>query len=172
MFNSRRSSSSRPRGQLAKKLSERLEDNEQDRRDEDEDREFVEPAEPDVAPGVALGGEGLHQAPAPQVIADEDRDQRELGVEPAAERALEPAEPEPDAEGDGEHRARRHDSPEKLALHHLEALDGNPVLAHRVVDEEPRQVEEARGPGHHENEVQRLYPEHWATIVRRMLSLR
>ena len=37
--------------------------------------------------------------------------------------APEPAEPQPEAEGDGEHRARGHDAPEELALHDLEALD-------------------------------------------------
>src|ERR1051326_6714115 len=67
------SKSSRPRGQLAKKDSERLEDNEQDRRDEDQHGKFVEHAEPDVALRVAPGGERLHQAPAPEVVGDEDR---------------------------------------------------------------------------------------------------
>src|SRR5687768_14136577 len=80
-------------------------------------------------------------------------------MEPAGRR-LEPAEPEPDAEHDGEYSARRHDSPEQLALHHLEALEGDAVLRLRVVDEKPRQIEQAGEPGHHEDEVQRLDPEH------------
>src|SRR5262249_23170732 len=69
-------------------------------------------------------------------------------------------------------RPRRHDSPEELALHQLEALDGNPVLGRRVIDEQPRQVEQPGEPGHHENDVQRLHPKHWLTILRRTFNLR
>ena len=34
------------------------------------------------------------------------------------------------------------------------------VLGLRVIDEKPRQVEQAREPGDHEDDVQRLDPEH------------
>ena len=108
---------------------------------------------------VAPGGEVAHQAPAPEVVGDEQRNQRDLGVQPAGRR-LEPAEPQPHPEHDGEHRAGRHDSPEQLALHQLEALERHAVLRLRVIDEQPRQIEQPGEPGHHEDEVQRLDPEH------------
>ena len=47
---------------------------------------FVEPAEPDVALGVALGGEIAQQQAAPQVVGDEQRGQRHLRVQPARRR--------------------------------------------------------------------------------------
>ncbi len=120
---------------------------------------LVEPAVPALAFRVRIGRERAHQAPAPEVVQDEQRDQRELRVQPAAG-AAEPCQPQPQPEGEREDGARRHDAPEELALHELEALDGGPVARHRVVDEKPRQIEQAREPGHHEDDVQRLYPEH------------
>src|SRR5258706_10568181 len=74
---------SRPRGQLAKKFSERLEDNDQHRGEEDQHREFVEPAEPDMALRVAVGGEVAQQHPAPQVIRGEQCAERHLDEQPA-----------------------------------------------------------------------------------------
>src|SRR5690606_38218426 len=101
---SSRSSSSSPRGAVAKKASERLEDNQDHRGEEEEHRHFVEPAEPDVAAAVALLAEVDEQPVAPDVVGDRERDDEELGVQPTAG-ALKPAAPQPQAEGDGEHRA-------------------------------------------------------------------
>src|SRR3989442_2145234 len=152
-------SDSRPRGQLAKNASERLEDNQEHRGEQHERGELVEPAIPHVCAGIAVGGEVAQQPTAPDVIADQERDQGDLGVQPARG-AAEPAEPQPDAEDDGQDRARRHESPVELALHQLEALDRGSVGGHRVIDEEARQVEKPREPGHHEDDVQRFHPEH------------
>ena len=153
-----------------------LADHEQDDADQDQHRQLVEPAVPDVAVPVALMPEIQHQLAAPEVVGDQRRDQRELGVQPDA-RAAEPAEPEPQAEADREHAARRRDAPEELALHDLEALDRRPVLRLRVIDEQARQVEQTREPGHHEHDVQRLddrqrHRQLFCTIARRMASRR
>src|SRR5512145_468266 len=115
-------SGSRPRGAVAKNALEGLEDNEEHRRDEHERREFVKPAIPALAFRVSLGGEGLDEPPAPHVVSREDRDERDLGVQPSRG-AAEPTEPEPDAEEDGQHGARRHDAPEEAPLHDLEAVE-------------------------------------------------
>src|SRR5690348_6300400 len=106
---SRTSSASSPRGQLAKKASERLEDNEEDRGEQDERGKLVEPPVPGMAVGVAIGGEIGAQLAAPQVVRDEQRREPHLGMDPA--RAAEPAEPKPQSEHDGENAPGGHDSP-------------------------------------------------------------
>src|SRR5678816_4922446 len=63
---SRRSSSSSPRGQLAKNDSERLDDNQDHRGEKHERRRLVEPAIPDVRPAVAIRSEVAQEAPAPK----------------------------------------------------------------------------------------------------------
>src|SRR5688500_17657469 len=138
---SSRSKASSPRGALAKKDSERLEDNQQHRGEENHDRDFVEPAQPYMAPAVAPGGEVAQQPAAPEMVADENRDQGDLGVQPAAGPAK-PSQPQPRAEGDGEHGPRGHDAPIELALHQPEALQRHAVLGHGVVHEQPGQVEQ------------------------------
>src|SRR5205814_2974037 len=160
------SSGSSPRGQLAKKFSERLEDNDQHRSEQDQHREFVEPAEPDVALRVTVRREIAQQHAAPQVVGREQRAERHLDVQPARG-AAEPAEPQPDPKDEGEHAARGHDAPIELALHELEALARGRVLGHGVVDEESRQVKQSREPGHHEDDVEGLDPEHQAEKRRR-----
>src|ERR1700741_5400408 len=92
---SRTSNGSSPRGQVAKNCSERLEDNDQDRGDENQHRKLVETAQPDVAAGIVIGGEVAQQPAAPEVVAREQCAKRHLRVQPAA-RAAEPAEPKPD----------------------------------------------------------------------------
>src|SRR5258708_17853324 len=103
------SSDSRPRGQLAKKFSERLEDNDEHRSDQDEDRDFVEPAEPEVAPSVSIGGEIEQQHAAPAVIARQQLATRHLKV-PPKRRAAKPTQPNPDAADPGTHAPLRHTS--------------------------------------------------------------
>src|SRR5688500_18506156 len=124
---SSRSKASSPRGALAKKDSERLEDNQQHRGEEDHDRDFVERAQPHVAAALAACGEVAQEHAAPRMVNNQKSHKAQLGVQPARG-AAEPAEPKPHAEGDGEHRARRHDAPVELALHHHEALGGDAVL--------------------------------------------
>src|SRR5262245_7630416 len=107
------------------------------------------------------------QHAAPDVIADEQQRHDELCVHPAGAGADAVAEPEPQAERDREDRARRHDAEEELALHYLEALAALAVCGLRVIDEQPREVEQAREPRHHEDDVQRLDPEHQLASLRR-----
>src|SRR5687767_4230759 len=160
LTSSRRKASS-PRSALAKKDSERLEDNQQHRGEENHDRDFVEPAQPYMAPAVAPGGEIAQQPAAPEMVDDQNSYHADLGVQPAAGPA-EPAEPQPQAEGDGEHGTRGHDAPVELALHQPEALERHTVLGHGVVHEQAGQVEQPREPGDHGHDVQRLDPEHGA----------
>jgi len=65
----------------------------------------------------------------------------------------------PDAEHQrGDHR-RQHDAAIKLAFHDLEALPAGLVLAHRVIDEQAWQIEQAGEPADDGNDVQRFEPE-------------
>jgi len=91
-------------------------------------------------------------------LRDKDRDERHLGVQPAAGNAE--AQPQPRSEHDGQDGARSHDAEVELALHQLEALDADGVGGQAMVDEEARQVEESREPRNHEYDVQRLDDEH------------
>jgi len=113
-----------------------------------------------VAVLVSIVLEVCEQLAQPQVMRDQDCDQRHLGVKPSAGDPI--ALPEPHAECDGEHGARRHDAEVELALHDLEALDADRVGGQRVVHEQPRQVEQPGEPAHHEHDVERLDPEHRA----------
>src|SRR3954470_18678174 len=155
------SSGSRPRGHVAKKSSERLEDNDEHRGEENQHRKFVEPAEPDVALAVTPRSEIAQQHPAPEVVAREQGAERHFYVQPTA-RSSEPAEPEPNAKDERQDAARGHDAPIELALHQLEALAGHRIVRQGVIHEQPRQVEQAREPRDHENDVQRLDPKHQA----------
>src|SRR3954466_5983607 len=92
------SSGSRPRGHVAKKSSERLEDNDEHRGEENQHRKFVEPAEPDVALAVTPSSRIAQQHPAPEVVARERDAERHFYVQPAAG-SSEPAEPEPNGKG-------------------------------------------------------------------------
>jgi len=56
------------------------------------------------------------------------------------------------AEQHGEHRADTHDE-EQPALHRHEALQTRGIGGDRVVDVQPRQVEQPGEPGHHEHHV-------------------
>ena len=137
---------------------ERLGHRQDDHGDQDQHRELVEPAVPDVAVAVVVVFEVCDQFAAVNMVGDECRDEGELGVQPAAADAV--AEPEPGAEDNCQYRARGHDAVEELALHDLEALAADAVVAHGVVHEQAREIEQPGEPGDHENNVQRLEPEH------------
>jgi hypothetical protein len=93
------------------------------------------------------------------------RQQREhehqLDVQPNAGKPL--PEPEPHPEDGGEHYARHHDAEVQPALHDLEAFQAERIFRHGVIDEKARQLEKAGVPGHHEDDVERLDPEHLAS---------
>ncbi len=108
---------------------------------------------------VGILPELLHQHAAPDVVGDQQHHQQQLEVHPAGGVGLGVHGDHPDAEGGGDHRAGGHDAPEQLALHDLEALIARLVTGLGVVDEQPRQVEQAREPGHHEDHVQGLGPQ-------------
>jgi len=112
----------------------------------------MDPAHAEAEPG----------RPEPVAEHHEQHDEEKLRMQPAARKS--PPLPQPDAEDHRQHRARRHDAPEQLALHQLEAFERQAILAHRVVDEQARQVKKAGEPGHHEYDVQRLDPEHRAYL--------
>src|SRR6266567_1131337 len=140
-------------------VAERLQHDQQHDADQDRKRRnFVDPAVVDMAVAVAIVLEVLHQLAQPEMVCDEDRDQCELRVQPSAGNAV--SKPQPRAGNDRQHRARRHDAVVELALHHLEAFDTDWIASQRVIDEEPRQVEQSRIPRDHEDDVQRLDPEH------------
>ena len=51
-----------------------------------------------------------------------------------------------------------HASPKPLALHDFQLRDRGTVLAHRVVHEQPWQIEDSREPADHERDVEGLQP--------------
>src|SRR5215831_11527224 len=150
-----------------KKGLERLHDDEHDRSGEENHRNLVEPAVPDVGFRVRVPCKISQKLPAPHVVGKGESDDCELRVQPGAREA---EAHHPDAEHDGKKRARGHDAPVELALHHLEALAARCILGHRVIDEQARQVEQPRKPGDDENDVQRLDPEHGYFSRRRRKS--
>ena len=114
---------------------------------------------------VAIAAKVQHQLAEPDVMRDQDGNQRELGMKPAAGNSV--TQPEPHPEREGQHRARRHDAEVELALHHLETLDADRVARLRVVDEQARKIEQPREPRDHGNDVQRFDPEHGVLVQRR-----
>src|SRR6266852_434201 len=137
---------------------ERLHHGQNDRGGQKTCRHLVKPAVPEVRPRISVARKIGKQLAAVQMIGDQQDDDPELGVEPGTREAV--AEPQPSAEGEGQQRARRHDAPVELALHDLEPLPARRVLGQGVVDEQTRQVEQPGEPSHHENDMQRLDPEH------------
>ncbi|MNV86716.1 hypothetical protein D3C71_1807690 [compost metagenome] len=93
------------------------------------------------------------------VVADQQGHQGQLGVQPAAggeQAGVEHQHPDAEHQG-GDHRGA-HDAAVQLALHDAEALAADGVFAHRVVDEQARQVEQAGEPADHADDMQRFDP--------------
>src|SRR5690606_2441052 len=53
----------------------------------------------------------------------------------------------------------------KLAFHDLEALDSWRIIGHGVVDEKPGKIKKPGEPGHHEDDVCRLNPQHQLCVL-------
>lgn len=121
---------------------------------------LVEPAVPYVGARVPVFPECLQDHAAPDVVEDQEPDQHELEGHPAGVQIARHVMEDGDAGQQRQYRTRRHDAPEKFALHDLEAFQAGPVGRHRVIHEQARQVEQTREPGDDENNVKRLDPEH------------
>ena len=52
----------------------------------------------------------------------------------------------------------------QFPFHDAKTLAADLIVAHRVIDEQAGQIEQAGEPGHHENQVQGLEPEHNSSI--------
>ncbi|MDT4871341.1 hypothetical protein FQZ97_1064640 [compost metagenome] len=104
------------------------------------------------------------------VVADQQDHQGQLGVHPALGQPGGIEDEHPDAEDQGGEHRRQHDAAVELALHHAEAFAAGLVLAHRVVDEESRQVEQAGEPADHGDDVHGFEPEikHGVLLVSRL----
>jgi len=126
-------------------------------RGQQQHRDLVEPAEPDVGFPVPVVGKILEELAAVEVVREGEGDDGELRVQPGSGNAVAP---QPGAEDEGQHGPGGHDAPVELALHDFEALAARRVLGHRVIDEQARQVEQAGKPGDHEDDMQRLDPQH------------
>ena len=93
---------------------------------------------------------------------EQQRDERELRVQPAllrvTRRGVLPGEQQRDAECKRERAADVRDR-EQPAFHHDEAFVRNRIARVDVVDEQARQVEQPGEPGDDEHDVERLEPE-------------
>ena len=111
----------------------RFHDHQDDYRKQNQHRKFVEPAIENVTESIAIVLKIVQQFAAIDVIDHEDQHEKKLRVHPTAADAV--AEPEPQAEDDGEHRAGRHDAEVEFALHYFETLYAYRVARHSVIDE-------------------------------------
>ena len=111
---------------------------------------------------VLAAAEGRQQEAAIDVVADEQQYQHHLEMQPAGVAIGGPGvvHHQPQAEDHGEHRSWSHDAVVEFALHGLEARITRRILTQGVVDEQARQVEQARKPGDHEDDVEGFDPEH------------
>src|SRR4051812_22452398 len=66
------------------RMSERFHDDEHHDTDQDQHRRLIEPAIPHVPVRIAAVSKSREEPSAPQVIHDQQRDERELGVQPPA----------------------------------------------------------------------------------------
>jgi hypothetical protein len=74
-----------------------------------------------------------------------------------------------DSEGQGRGRSHGHDR-EQAPFHDAKALDADRIRGIRVIDEQPRQIEQAREPGHHRHDVKGLEPKQRALPRRKAES--
>lgn len=99
-----------------------------------------------------------NQLSAPDVIADQQGDENKFQVEPHPGKAI--TEPEPGPEEKGEEPPWSGNAIEELSFHRFKPTVALLIMGHGVVDEKTGEIEEASKPGHHENDVQGLNPEH------------
>src|ERR1700722_20120662 len=108
---------------------------------------------------VAAQGEGGDDPVAPQVVADEQGDQKELQLQPRLTQVVRRGEDHGEAKDRGEERADAHDD-EQPPLHEDETLDAERIAGGRVVHKEARQIEQSCEPSDDEYDVKCLEPEH------------
>src|SRR3546814_3433913 len=97
---------------------------------------LIEPAIEHVPANVLVTSKPLQLCAAYVVIADQYKDQRQLGVKPAActeQTGIQNDHPYAKHQR-GDH-GRKHDAAVKLTLHDLEALSTGFILTHRVINE-------------------------------------
>ena len=131
-------------------------------------RQFIEPAIPDVAVTVAVMPEIGHELATVNVVSHQGAQQGELDVQPHLIPEHHPAVviQHPESEYQREHRTWCRDAVKQFALHDLEAVYRRLVFAHRVIHEQPRQIEKAGEPGHHADEMPCLQPHCSSTLER------
>ena len=114
-----------------------------------------------MAAFVAAVAQGLHIDPAHAVVNEQQGDQPQFDLHPPpGEEVVQIVEQQPEAEQQRRRGRGRGDTPEQFAFHHDEAVAADRVLAHGVIDEEPRQIEQAGEPAHHGDDVEGLQPKH------------
>src|SRR4051812_27582330 len=101
-----------------------------------------------MAMAVAIMPEIAHQLAAVNVEDDQQTDQGHFYMEPAAADSI--LQPKPHTESNRQQRTRGHDAEEKFAFHDLETLAADRVIAHCVINEQARQVEQPGEPVDHE----------------------
>ncbi len=94
------------------------------------------------------------------VVAEQDQDRDEFCPDPAH---LRKSLPLPDQQGGTEkhsdYHRRPHDDPVQLVFHHMELGARRRICGLAVIDEQPRQIEQAGKPGHHEHNMYGLQEE-------------
>ena len=71
---------------------------------------------------------------------------------------------QPGAENNCQYRRWRHDVPEQLPFHDLEAILTDLVLAHGVIDEQARQIENPAKPANYPDDMKGFNPKHVALL--------
>ncbi|MNC39139.1 hypothetical protein D3C75_877820 [compost metagenome] len=111
-----------------------------------------------MAAGVGAVGEAFALGTAHVMVAGQQDDQGELGMQPPLAQPAGGEVQHPGAKHVGGDHRRVHDAAVQLALHGHEAFLADAVLALGVVDEQPRQVEQAGEPADHADDMQRFDP--------------
>ena len=126
------------------------------------DRDLIKPAIPDMRVPVSVVFEIKEQFAAVNVVDNQGQytGQFELQPESAGIGFRAEGKQGPEAEYQRENRAGSHDAKKQFALHDLEAIDGDLIGTHGMIDKQPGQIEQTGKPGHHEDNMQCLDPEH------------
>ena len=112
-----------------------------------------------MAAGVFITFKIDQQFATVNMVNNQYRNQAQLNAEPHLAGVI-ADDHHGDAEYHGQYQAGGHDAVKQFALHDLEAIQTGLVDGHSVINKQTWQVKQAGEPGHHENDVQGLKPEH------------
>src|SRR5690606_30369107 len=144
----------RPTGAL-----ERLDDDQDHDGDQKQDGDFIEPAVERMAAWRLTLGKAFHLGTADMVVADQQHHQGQLGMQPAATQKQRGIECQHgNAENQRGEHGRQHDAAVQLRVHGTKTITADLIVAHGVVDEQAREVEQARKPADHSDNVQSFEP--------------